>query len=45
MSPQKRQFLRDFISSYEITTAADLQEALKDLLGDALKDILESEMN
>ena len=45
MSPQKRQFLRDFISSYEIETAADLQEALKDLLGDALKDMLEAEMN
>lgn len=45
MSPEKREFLRNFVGMYNIKTAADLQDAIKDLLGDTIKDMLEEEMN
>ena len=45
MSPEKREFLRNFVGMYDIKTAADLQDAVKDLLGDTIKDMLEEEMN
>ena len=45
MSPEKRESLRSFIGMYDIKTAADLQDAIKDLLGDNIKDMLEEEMN
>ena len=32
MSPEKREFLRNFVGMYDIKTAADLQDAVKDLL-------------
>ena len=45
MSPEKREFFRNFVGMYNIKTAADLQDAIKDLLGDTIKDMLEEEMN
>lgn len=45
MSPEKRAFLANFIDFYNIESAADLQEAMKDLLGDTIQDMLEAEMN
>ena len=45
MSPEKREFLRNFVGMYDIKTAADLQDAVKDLLGDTIEDMLEEEMN
>lgn len=33
------------IKTYDIKTAKDIQEALKDLLGETLQDMLEAEMN
>ncbi len=37
MSPEKREFLRNFVGMYDIKTAADLQDAVKDLLGDTIR--------
>ena len=45
MSTEKRAFLRNFVGMCDIETAADLQDAVKDLLGDTIKDMLEEEMN
>ncbi len=45
MSLEKREFLRSFVGMYDIKTAADLQDAVEDLLGDTIKDMLEEEMN
>ena len=36
MNPEKREFLRNFVGMYDIKTAADLQDAVKDLLGDTM---------
>ena len=45
MSPEKREFPRNFVGMYDTKTAADLQNAVKDLLGDTIKDMLEEEMS
>lgn len=41
----KQDLIRDLIQTYDVKTAKDLQEALKDLLGSSLEIMLESEMN
>ncbi|SFE64896.1 Transposase, Mutator family [Peptostreptococcus sp. D1] len=45
MNPTKKNIIAELISTYDIKTAKDIQEALKDLLGETLQDMLESEMN
>ena len=45
MTPEKRDAIRALIGMYDIKSAKDIQEALKDLLGGTLKEMLESEMN
>src|SRR3712207_1342413 len=45
MNPAKKNIVRELIKTYDIKTAKDIQEALKDLLGETLQDMLEAEMN
>ena len=45
MSEEKKAVIGDLIELYEIKTAKDLQEALKDLLGDTLQEMPESELD
>ncbi|EIC03465.1 transposase, mutator type, partial [Acetivibrio thermocellus YS] len=43
ITPEKKELIRNLISEYNITSAKDLQEALKDLLGDTIQNMLEAE--
>lgn len=45
MDPAKKNIIGELIKIYDIKTAMDIQEALKDLLGETLQDMLEAEMN
>ncbi|WP_242961513.1 transposase [Peptostreptococcus faecalis] len=45
MEPRKKNIIGELINTYEIKNAKDIQEALKDLLGETLQDMLEAEMN
>lgn len=45
MDPAKKNIIGELIKTYDIKTAKDIQEALKDLLGETLQDMLEAEMN
>lgn len=45
MSPEKRKSLCNFVSIYDIKTTEDLQDAVRDLLGDTIKDMLKEETN
>ena len=45
MSEEKRNIIGQLIEMYEIKTAADIQEALKDLLGGTIEDMLETELD
>jgi len=45
MSLEKKEIIGSLIEMYEIKTAKDLQDALKDLLGDTLQEMLESEFD
>ena len=45
LNPEKKNIIAELIKTYEIKTAQDIQDALKDLLGDTIQDMLESEMN
>jgi putative transposase len=45
ITPGKREVIRNLIAEYNIKTAKDLQEALKDLLGDTIQDMLEAELD
>lgn len=45
MSEGKRNIIQGLISEYDIKTADDIQEALKDLLGGAIESMLESELD
>lgn len=45
MTENKRNIISALLEEYEIHSAADIQEALKDLLGSTIQDMLESEMN
>lgn len=45
MTEGKRDIIRMLLQEYEINTATDIQEALKDLLGGTIKEMMESEMD
>ena len=44
LSEEKRNIIGQLIEMYDIQTAADLQEALKDLLGGTIQSMLEAEL-
>lgn len=45
MTEGKRDIIRKLIEEYNIETATDIQEALKDLLGGTIKEMMEAEMD
>ena len=45
MTDGKRQIIQQLIQEYDIKTAEDIQDALKDLLGGTIKDMMEAEMD
>ena len=45
MTEGKRQIIQQLLSEYEIETAEDIQNALKDLLGGTIKEMMEAEMD
>ena len=44
LSEEKRNIIGQLIEIYDIKTAADIQEALKDLLGGTIQNMLETEL-
>ena len=44
MTEGKRNIIRGLLTEYDIQTAEDIQEALKDLLGGTIKEMIEAEM-
>ena len=44
MTDGKREIIRQLLSEYDIKTAEDIQEALKDLLGGTIKEMMKAEM-
>ncbi len=44
MTEGKRNIIRGLLQEYDIQTASDIQEALKDLLGGTIKEMMETEM-
>ena len=45
MTEGKRQIIHQFLQEYDIETAEDIQDALKDLLGGTLKEMFKAEMD
>ncbi|MDO5157201.1 MAG: IS256 family transposase [Eubacteriales bacterium] len=45
MTEGKRNLIRALLQEYEIESAQDIQDALKDLLGSTIKEMMESEMD
>ncbi len=45
MTEGKRQIIANLLSEYDIKTSNDIQEALKDLLGGTIKEMMETEMD
>lgn len=45
MTEGKREIIRGLLQEYNIETAEDIQEALKDLLGGTIKEMMEAEMD
>lgn len=45
MDPEKRSFIKGLLEHYQPKDAQDVQNMLKDLLGETLQDMLESEMD
>ena len=45
MTEGKRNIIHQLLQEYEIQTAEDIQEALKDLLGGTIKEMMEAEMD
>jgi len=45
MTEGKRNIIQGLLQEYNIETAADIQEALKDLLGGTIKEMMEAEMD
>lgn len=41
----KRAIIHQLLDEYDIQTAEDIQDALKDLLGDTIKEMMEAEMD
>jgi transposase-like protein len=44
MTDGKREIIRQLLTEYDIRTAEDIQDALKDLLGGTIKEMMEAEM-
>ncbi len=44
MTEGKRNIIRQLLEEYDIKTAEDIQDALKDLLGGTIKEMMEAEM-
>ena len=44
MTDGKRAIIQQLLQEYEIETAEDIQDALKDLLGGTIKEMMEAEM-
>ena len=40
LNPEKKNIIAELIKTYEIKTAQDIQDALKDLLGDTIQECL-----
>ncbi len=45
MTEGKRNIIRQLLEEYDIETATDIQDALKDLLGGTIKEMMEAEMD
>ena len=45
LSPERKAFIDSLIEHYQPEDAQDVQEMLKDLLGDTLQEMLEAEMD
>lgn len=45
MTEGKRNIIRQLIEEYDIETATDIQDVLKDLLGGTIKEMMEAEMD
>lgn len=45
MTEGKRNIINQLLEEYDIRTAEDIQEALKDLLGGTIKEMMEAEMD
>ena len=45
LSEEKRNIIGQLVEVYDIKTAADIQEALKDLLGRTIQSMLETELS
>ena len=45
MTDGKRQIIQQLLQEYDIETAEDIQDALKDLLGSTIKEMMEAEMD
>jgi len=45
VAPEKRRVMQELIEAYDVHTAAELQEALKDLLGGTIQTMLEAEID
>ena len=45
MTERKRNIIRGLLEEYDIETAEDIQDALKDLLGGTIKEMMEAEMD
>ncbi len=45
MTEDKRQIIQQLLQEYDIETAEDIQDALKDLLGGTIKEMMEAEMD
>ena len=44
MTEDNREIIRGLLSEYDIQSAQDIQDALKDLLGGTIKEMIEAEM-
>jgi len=45
MTPEKQNVITSLLEAYDIKTTAELQDALKDLLGGSIQGMLESELD
>ena len=45
MTEGKRQIIQQLLQEYDVESAADIQDALKDLLGGTIKEMMEAEMD
>lgn len=45
MTKGKRNIIQQLVEEYDIETAKDIQDALKDLLGGTIKEMMEAEMD